>query len=251
MNQILEGRHGSGKRAEALLVAKRLLGTDPESSPDFTLVEPDEKGLLSVELIKEVSEFCSYAGKKVIVITNLHKATEKFQQSLLKLLEDTPDADFIITAEGELLDTIYSRCMRRFVRPLPSEEARKMIEEKYGSVNEKAYRISGNSLSIYEKIVGEDKFLDRAVKVLELMKKPEDGRALMDALGVTPDGTKTFNDLFGVGATELLMQTMSRELIDRGEYAGAWWIEERGYIILKNFTKPAWCSFCKGLYQRL
>ena len=251
MNTILEGKNGCGKRAKALTIAGDILKADPETSASFLMVEPDEKGLLAIAKVAEISEFCSYAGEKVAVVTNLHKGTEKFQQSLLKLLEDTDDCSFIITTEGELLDTIYSRCTRRFIRPLSVEDVRKGIEEKYGSVDERAFRISGNSLSIYERLVGEDKLLDKAVAILDLIKTPSSGRKLMDALGVTPDGTNNFYGLFGQGMTGLLLDAVSRELLQREQWDAAWYMEENKSYLLRNYTKSLWCNFWNSLYERL
>ena len=251
MNTILEGKHGCGKRAKALAIARDLLGTDPGTSANFLLVEPDEKGLLAIAKIAEISEFCSYAGKKVAIVTNLHKGTEKFQQSLLKLLEDTDDCSFVLTTEGELLDTIYSRCTRRFIRPLPEEEVRKEIREKYGTVDERIFRISGNSSSIYEKLVGEEKFLDRVVKILDEIKAPGNGRSLMDALGVTPDGANNIYSMFGQAMTGLLLDAVSRELLQREQWDAAWFMEKNKDSLLRNYTKSLWCNFWKGLYMRL
>lgn len=249
MNIILEGRHGSGKRAEALRRSAEILKADPAASPFFKMIEPNEKGNLTVDRIGEISDFCRFAGEKVVVVTNLHLGTKKFQQSLLKILEDTVDGNFILTTEGELLDTIYSRCCRSRVKLASEESVKEQIINEYSSLNEKAWRISGNRKSIYDTIIDDKKYLDTAWRILEELKN-EEPKELFKLMGAMPDGVDTFYQTFGKGFTELLLDAMTKELIvNQRTFAVAYFIETEKENLIKFYNKGLWFSFVKRIYE--
>ncbi len=251
MNLILEGKDGSGKRAKALELAEKELGIKPQMSASFLMVEPDEKGLLSVSKISEISEFCSYAGQKVIVVTNLHKGTEKFQQSLLKLLEDTPDVSFYITSEGELLDTIYSRCQRRRVTPPSMNEAIEQINRlhKVQMPDPKIWRLSGSSVSLYERLSEDMKFVDIANSVIDWALLGDE--RLFEAVGVIKEDASTLYQRFGAEKVGILLDALSNELIEDNKLDAAWYIEQKKEAVLTKYSKSLWFCFWKDLWKRV
>ena len=251
MNLILEGKDGSGKRAKALELAEKELGIKPQMSASFLMVEPDEKGLLSVSKISEISEFCSYAGQKVIIVTNLHKGTEKFQQSLLKLLEDTPDVSFYITSEGELLDTIYSRCQRRRVTSPSMNEAIEQINRlhKTQMPDPKIWRLSGSSVSLYERLSEDMKFVELANTVIDWTLLGDE--RLFEAVGVIKEDASTLYQKFGAEKVGILLDALSNELIEDNKLDAAWYIEQKKEAVLTKYSKSLWFCFWKDLWKKV
>lgn len=240
MNRIYEGSHGSGKREAALKVASSILGTCVEESPDFLLVEPDEKGFISVDRMKEISEFCRYGGTRVVVITNLHVSLERFQQSLLKLLEDT-DATFILTAERPLLDTIYSRCQRVYKRADSIKEAPE---------NKTAWLLSGGSKGLYEALKGEAKYI-KAVEGILAALKARDAAQFFRGLGIIPDTADTFYSKFGVEKTECFLTALSAWLIGEKQYQAMGELVTSRDELMLHYSRNSWFVFWKNIWTNL
>lgn len=91
---------------------------DSLNNPDFNVIEPDGK-LIKIEQIRlmqeKIAEKPVGSSKKVYIIRNADKMTKESQNCLLKTLEEPPEYVVIILIvenEGQLLNTVKSRCVR-------------------------------------------------------------------------------------------------------------------------------------------
>lgn len=169
-NMIFLGVSGLFKKTAALKRAMELLNTDALGNhPDFLLIEPDEKEVIRVDEVARISEHVSFApvsaDRKVVVICRAHLATEEFQNSILKFLEDyTERCTFLLTAEKPLLDTIHSRCM---VVPCGKWSTERMEEyvTKQGLPSEKeAFALAAGRPGVYCSLFNEQADLLKEAK---------------------------------------------------------------------------------------
>ncbi len=135
---IFSGPSGIGKSAFVHHLSKHILASDAPNQqhqikwveanthPDFMIIAPSEKGHISIERIREATEFLAYTpvvGKyKVINILQAEKMLISAQSALLKTLEEPAGHAYLfLTAENssQLLATIRSRCQKQVI-PLPS-----------------------------------------------------------------------------------------------------------------------------------
>lgn len=150
---LFSGLEGIGKRLGAIAFSKTLLclsaglescgkcsacvQVDQGNHPDFFLVEPDEKGTISINAIRNMKRALSRTsfagGYKLCVIDNAEKMNVSAQNALLKTLEEpTPDTViFLISAQPYLLlPTILSRCQHLKFQPLAPGTALALVTEK-------------------------------------------------------------------------------------------------------------------------
>ncbi len=130
---IFKGPDGVGKRLFARGVAAALNCRGQESGracgvcssckkflsgnhPDFLVVQP-EKGTIKIDQIREMCRALSYppyeSDLRIILLEDVHTMRQEAANSLLKTLEEPPQANLLIlTAEAsqEILTTISSRC---------------------------------------------------------------------------------------------------------------------------------------------
>ena len=130
---LLVGPAGAGKGTLAQLLAKQVLGSTTSDANNATIrhIEADEKGTISIELIRELRQFVrlkttgSKEFRRAIVVEHADGMTTEAQNSFLKLLEEPPrDTIIIVTVNtlGSLLPTIRSRVQTITVQT-PSQEA--------------------------------------------------------------------------------------------------------------------------------
>ncbi len=164
---LFTGPEGVGKTTLARVFAQALLceGEEPSCGecrscrhvaagvhPDMRLVEPQE-GLLRVEQVREVTREVSRrpveARRRVFILTHMERAHPAAANALLKTLEEPPAHVVIILtapAEEAILSTLVSRCRVMALRPVPEEEIRRALEERWGEPPERARllaRLSG------------------------------------------------------------------------------------------------------------
>ncbi len=123
--------------------------------PDVRLVE-GEGGTLKIDQIRGVQRevsFSTHEGRwKVYILRQMEQATTEAANCLLKTLEEPPpQVVLILTATtGEaLLPTIVSRCQVLPLRPLPLDEVRQALAERWSIEPERAEllaRLSGGRL---------------------------------------------------------------------------------------------------------
>ena len=158
---IFSGPAGAGMRDMAIAVAQSLNCLTPTGEgdardacgkcatctriargvhPDVVMVEPDEKGRVNIEQIRNVLDRAGFrpfeARRRVIVIDEADTMLGPAQSALLKVLEEPPPSSIFIlvtTRPDMLLPTVQSRCPRlRFQaaeREPIDEEAREIARD--------------------------------------------------------------------------------------------------------------------------
>ena len=125
---LLQGVRGCGKTTLARIMAGRLgaVGRDLKE-----LNISDMRGIDTARSIIENVGYMPVEGvSKVIILNEVHKATNEFQNAMLEKLEEPPQSVYFIlctTEPSKLLPTILSRCALRnySIKPL---SRRAMIE---------------------------------------------------------------------------------------------------------------------------
>lgn len=125
---IFNGADGIGKKLVALQFAKNILCKDNENKnvafdngnhPDFKLIQPDEKGTIKVEtirdLVKDINVKPIESKYKVYIIDQSDTITTQAQNALLKTLEEPPTYAVILLITSKyysMLSTIRSRSQK-------------------------------------------------------------------------------------------------------------------------------------------
>ena len=165
------GIAGIGKRLIAKEFAKMLLCTDEKkycnecksciefdssNNPDFIFLEPDEKGNIKIDQIrnlqKSVSEKPIISNNKVCIINDADLMTVEAQNCLLKTLEEPPAYMTIIlvgTNESNFLPTIKSRCTILYFERINDEEIKNYLIENINEEN-----IPSNVIEIAQGSIG-------------------------------------------------------------------------------------------------
>ena len=110
------------------------------SHPDLVFTTHEKPNQYTIEeirsqVVEDVSLRPFYGGYKIYIIDEAEKITPRSQNALLKTLEDPPDYCIIILlCEGidHFLSTVQSRCTKLRMAPLPDEEIKKRLTEKFG-----------------------------------------------------------------------------------------------------------------------
>lgn len=111
--------------------------------PDLLLINKNENGYLSIETVREMRRkiglLPSLSKKKVAIFEEASQLTQEAQNALLKILEEPPEylIFVLVSASGDLLPTIISRCRILSFPPLPfqlisQELKRRGYSEKEG-----------------------------------------------------------------------------------------------------------------------
>lgn len=121
---LLSGVPGVGLGSIARAVACELVA----HSSDIARLEPDEKGTIAIETIRQlyVSTRDIRHSNQVVIIDDADKMSDAAQNAFLKLLEEpTPHTFFILTSHEPqmLLPTILSRTNHIDIRPISEQES--------------------------------------------------------------------------------------------------------------------------------
>lgn len=143
---LFYGLPGIGKKLVATAFAQHLFGKSPASHPDFYLIEPDEKGTIKIDplrnLKKNLMKAPLEAPLKVVLIDSAGDMTPQAANSLLKVLEEPPPLTLFILITQALygiLPTIRSRCRLLFFSSPPVKEMAAKLAPVWGiSVEEAA-----------------------------------------------------------------------------------------------------------------
>ena len=182
---ILVGPEGSGKRTLANYVASGILkiSTDKLARyPYFSLTNPDDP-TITIDEIRALQRLLTLkipskneaVIKRVLTVIDAGRMRFEAQNSFLKSLEEPPtDTCIILTAEanGDLLETIYSRVQRIDVMPVSESMARSYYSKKGISELEitKNYALSQGQAGLLNSLLTSESSHPLKVKV-ELAKK--------------------------------------------------------------------------------
>jgi len=155
---LFTGAQGLGKINAARAVATQLMcqqggcgnchictRLENNSHPDFRVLEPAGAGGYLVEQIRELNYLVQLtpaeADRKIFVIRDVDLFNVSAANAFLKTLEEPTDSTiFILLSHSQeaVLPTIRSRCQIYRFRPLPPEQARKVLLEKTGISGQRA-----------------------------------------------------------------------------------------------------------------
>ena len=109
---LISGPSGCGKTTLARILAKEL------ECHVVDIIEKNAADVRGIDMVRELIEMSRYlplGGKnRLVILDEAHMLTREAQNSLLKILEDTPDYQYFCLCSTEperLLNTILTRCM--------------------------------------------------------------------------------------------------------------------------------------------
>ena len=228
---LLTGPAGSGKTHLAKHVAATVLQQQPEALDTyayFTIIQPDEKGTISIEAIRELQHLVrlktlgSGTIRRAILIEHAERLTVEAQNAYLKLLEEPPaDTLLVLTADSKrsLLPTIISRLQTIHVYP-PGEDVTKayFLSQGYGETNiTQAYLMSGGLPGLMGALLGEDTehpLLAGVAAAKQILSKPQFERlALVDTLAKDKAATKyALEALLRIAETAIAQATAKKDV---------------------------------------
>ncbi len=138
--------------------------------PDFHIVQPGEKGNITIEQSKELQRNIIYTPfenqYQFGIILNAESMTQEAQNSLLKTLEEKEENTILILTtnnEKSVLETILSRCTRIY----PKQSKSNNIQKGYFEIEQFLEKQIYEKISQVEEIVKEDNvqnFLDELIR---------------------------------------------------------------------------------------
>jgi len=158
---LFVGPHHVGKRTLALNLAQALNCDDLEQPPcgqcrsclriaagkhaDVIFSGLDSKTEIGIDDMRELQRAANlppYEGKsKVLIIDDAEYMSSEAANSLLKTLEEPPPSItwlLLASEERRLLPTIISRCQRLELKPVPLEQTRQILTQRYKADPDKA-----------------------------------------------------------------------------------------------------------------
>jgi len=208
---LFSGEEGIGKTTLAFYLAHTLLclkkGKEPcqncescleyqkKCHPDFLAVSP-EKGLISIEKVREIINFLSFkpklSGLKIVIIDDSEKMTKEAQNALLKILEEPNLDNLIILVSSypeKLLPTILSRLLViKFSLAKKKEIIDYLVKEFSLSLAkaEEIAQMSQGKIAEAVKLLDKD-YLKEKIKAQEILKKIIRGNEIEKILIIEED----------------------------------------------------------------
>ena len=208
---LFSGEEGIGKTTLAFYLAHTLLclkkGKEPcqncescleyqkKCHPDFLAVSP-EKGLISIEKVREIINFLSFkpklSGLKIVIIDDSEKMTKEAQNALLKILEEPNLDNLIILVSSypeKLLPTILSRLLViKFSLAKKKEIIDYSVKEFSLSLDkaEEIAQMSQGKIAEAVKLLDKD-YLKEKIKAQEILKKIIRGNEIEKILIIEED----------------------------------------------------------------
>jgi len=208
---LFSGEEGIGKTTLAFYLAHTLLclkkGKEPcqncescleyqkKCHPDFLAVSP-EKGLISIEKVREIINFLSFkpkiSGLKIVIIDDSEKMTKEAQNALLKILEEPNLDNLIILVSSypeKLLPTILSRLLViKFSLAKKKEIIDYLVKEFSLSLDkaEEIAQMSQGKIAEAIKLLEKDYFQEK-MKAKEILKKIIKGNEIEKILIIEED----------------------------------------------------------------
>lgn len=125
---LLFGPSGCGKTTLARIIAMHL-GAGERDIKEYNI--GDMRGIDTGRDIIKLTTISPFSGARVIVLDECHKATQEFQNVLLKTFEEPrPNNYFILctTDKSRLIKTIQTRCTKYQVSLLSTGEMKELID---------------------------------------------------------------------------------------------------------------------------
>ncbi|MFA5934968.1 MAG: AAA family ATPase [Candidatus Paceibacterota bacterium] len=171
---LLHGGTGQGKTTIARIIAKKLgcIGSDYREYN-----ASDDTGIDGVRQIIRNSNYKPMEGAcRVWTIDECHRWTPQAQDSVLKILEDTPPHIYFIlctTEPNKLKSTIRGRCIEMQVKPLTDQQMKGLLR---GIVREEGETLSAE---IYAQIIQDSQGHPRnAIQILEQVLNVDEDKRL-------------------------------------------------------------------------
>ena len=104
---------------------------------DYHLIKPSGQNIRISQihqLIERLSLKPAYAKKRVVYVKHAERLNQESANSFLKILEEPPLDTLIVlstTDEGQLLETILSRCQKIHFSPLSRDQLERIVTENY------------------------------------------------------------------------------------------------------------------------
>lgn len=167
---LFYGPTGCGKTTLARILAKAVGCKDIDIREVNTA---DFRGIDTVRDMIKNSRFHAIGGQsRAWIIDECHKLTNDAQNALLKLLEETASAYFILctTEPDKLIKTVRGRCIELAVKPLNEVQMQKLLKRVVRAENKKI------TISVYEQIIQDSFGLPRsALQILDrVLNVPEE-----------------------------------------------------------------------------
>lgn len=128
---LFTGESGCGKTTLARILKTKLKCSDHDFM-EINAAEKDTRGIDLAKTIKDRMSLSPMGGPcKIYLIDECHATTPACQDSLLKMLEDTPKHVYFFlctTDPHKLKKTIITRCTEIRVRPLQATELQQLLE---------------------------------------------------------------------------------------------------------------------------
>lgn len=128
---LLTGRAGAGLGT----LAESLAESQVSHNTDIILIEPDEKGTIPIERVRElyIETRSARKSRQVVIIDDIDNMSHDAQNAFLKLLEEPNDqVSFIVTSHRPvlLLATINSRLQHIDVRTISAEDSQTLLRRQ-------------------------------------------------------------------------------------------------------------------------
>ena len=130
---IIAGKKGIGKASFAKQFCQKILHSSGEANADFRIVEKvDDKKSIGIEEIRKQSDFLNQTSAiseyKFLIIDSACELTQQASNSLLKILEEPKNNNFLILIThnlSKIIPTIRSRC---FIVKVPEFSSSQFLE---------------------------------------------------------------------------------------------------------------------------
>jgi len=186
---ILQGGPGTGKTTTARILKTKLKCGDF----DFEEINAAEsRGIDTIRSIKARMNSAPMEGEcRIFLLDESHKLTNDSQNSLLKLLEDTPRHVYFILATtdpGKLLPTILSRCTRITFKPLSVADLKTLVTsiavketlELSDALVDKIAEVADGSARVAVKLLNQVMGLPTDAERIEAVQRSDSKRQAID-----------------------------------------------------------------------
>lgn len=198
---LFSGPAGCGKTTLARIVCD-LLQCAPEAITELNM--SNNRGIDTAREIIQNSYLSPIKGKvKVYLLDEAHKATNEFQNAMLKILEEPPPHVYFILCTTEpkrLLPTVLGRCTKFEVAKLPPKKIRRVIK---------------NALDAEEKVM-EDEVIDFIIDSADGV--PRDALILLDKVVNIDDVQDQLNSITSIQKSQKNIIDLCRALLEKKKW---------------------------------